>query len=98
MATKKQKHAIALAKREKVMAELKASGLEAQKRDKSYRELERQQITAVGKEMNERFNNILAAARSSRINIVETLDGADKDAIRRRDESTLARHGIFVAN
>lgn len=41
MATKKQKREAALAKREEFMAKVKAEGLEAQRRDREFREAQR---------------------------------------------------------
>lgn len=38
MATRKQKHEVALAKRERRLAEEQASGLEAQRKDREHRE------------------------------------------------------------
>ncbi len=44
MATKKQRHAVALEKREQALAELKRSNLEAQREDRERRERRHQQI------------------------------------------------------
>jgi hypothetical protein len=86
MATKKQKHAAALAKRSKFMEQIKEIGLEAQKRSKSYQELERQQIAAEANTMNQRFNDILAAANKPLVS--RTTAQMDVDRIMAADLDT----------
>lgn len=54
MATKKQKRAAALAKREKFMAEVKASGLAAQKADREGSWEERTKLQKIADEMSKR--------------------------------------------
>jgi hypothetical protein len=61
MATKKQKRAEALAKRERFLEEQKRIGLEAQRQDKERRELREQRAKEEAERMNRRFQAILAA-------------------------------------
>lgn len=60
MATKKQKRAAALAKREQFMAEVKAEGLEALRLDRERRENLSDSISRKADEINARHAAILA--------------------------------------
>lgn len=60
MATKKQKREAAMAKREQFMREQRENGLRAQKQDRHNREMQRQQFAAKGREINARYEAILA--------------------------------------
>lgn len=61
MATKKQKHAAAMAKREKFMADLKADGLAALKASQAAAKKRSEGIKAVAEGINERHRGILRA-------------------------------------
>lgn len=59
MATKKQKHAAALARREKFMAENKACGLAAQEADRERQKERKEDMAQVYREINARYEAIL---------------------------------------
>lgn len=61
MATKKQKHEAAMAKREKFMVELKAEGLAAQKAGREAEKKRRERDSAEAQKINERYRNVLIA-------------------------------------
>jgi hypothetical protein len=60
MATKKQKRAAGIAKREQFEAETKASGLEALRLDREQRERRHQALMMEGKKMNDKMLATLA--------------------------------------
>lgn len=60
MATKKEKRAAALAKREAMLAEVKAEGLKAQAWDQARQAQHREEIRKDAKALNDRYNAILS--------------------------------------
>lgn len=92
MATKKQKHAAALAKREKLIASEKSRGLEALEWDREKRRLESEKVREQGKQINARFNTILSGATPAQVSAAqkavygtlsqESAEGPVKKAIR----------------
>lgn len=62
MATKKQKRAAALAKREAYMAEVRADGLKALEEDRKRREEQRKKIVEEAMIINDRHRDILKSA------------------------------------
>lgn len=63
MATKKQKRAAALAKREAYMAEVKADGLKALAASKERQKERKDAMTEAAREINARHEEILSKAR-----------------------------------
>ncbi len=55
MATKKQKHAAAMARREQFLAEVKATGLQAQRTDQEFRKRKEEQALAAADMANFRL-------------------------------------------
>lgn len=60
MATKKQKRAAALAKREAMLAEVRENGLRAQAMDQARQAQHREEIRKDAKALNERYRAILS--------------------------------------
>jgi hypothetical protein len=63
MATKKQKRAAGIAKREQFEAETKASGLEALRLDRERTAKRKEALMAMGKEINDKMLATLAKAQ-----------------------------------
>jgi Skp family chaperone for outer membrane proteins len=61
MATKKQKHEAAMAKREKFLAEVRADGLRAQKASREAEKKRSEEIKAAAEKVNKRYRDILIA-------------------------------------
>lgn len=79
MATKKQKRAEGLAKREAYLAEIKESGLAAQEYDRKVQEERRRRLMAIGKEINDGVLAGLAKAfKEPTTQELDTLAGALK--------------------
>jgi hypothetical protein len=88
MATKKEKRAAAIAKREAMLAEVKADGLRAQARDQARQAQHREEIRKDAKSLNDRYNAILSRHGIHESNV--------DDATSRTDEEEIARAKRFA--